>query len=324
MLSAIRKIVRLPHVVTHSPTHTTEPYRVTCLCGHPVSGFRKTSYQVVDCPECGQDVFVLGFGTYQSTDQVPEKPSVRVWPRWWYYSVGIAVGMLVGLFAASLFLLPQSKVTPISDHTENSETNTISPEELSKKVRTELANGNFSLARHLIETNKKHLPTNLTKKQRRDWNQLHKETALYSDLLDVSTEELVRSAANCAEEEWKLRFSQRYRGKAVLFRTTLRRTAKNDRRIDYLMFHRGKPVQIAVSQLSLFDDLDLDMPQEVIFGARIQSVTNTRQGWTVLFQSDSGVFLTEPEPLAFVSPFADEETVHSILARQKSHFSLAK
>src|SRR5437660_3973205 len=88
-------------------------YLVTCSCGQVLSGRRQTSYQVVRCPRCGSDRFILPRSPFLQaagkslSAQPPSRtrPSFRLWLAPAVATIVTAAGFLLVYL---LFLKPET------------------------------------------------------------------------------------------------------------------------------------------------------------------------------------------------------------------------
>lgn len=65
--------------LVRSPSDAGEPFEVDCPCGTSLSGFRRRKYASLNCPHCGEEVYVLPLNPRR-----PPKPKLRqkdaTWP----------------------------------------------------------------------------------------------------------------------------------------------------------------------------------------------------------------------------------------------------
>jgi hypothetical protein len=166
--------------------------------------------------------------------------------------------------------------------------------------RTALAQGKFILAaRELDEAEelRTRQPDLLSPAERRELTQLHRQAALLAGLLSESLEEILQHAADLIlqdEQEWQRVFSQRYQGKAIVFDAEAQRDGAGRFQVSYAVFVRGRQARLDLTNLQLFKGLPLPQPQRLLFGVRLADIRLEAEGiWTIRFEPDSGVLLTD-------------------------------
>jgi hypothetical protein len=96
------------------------------------------------------------------------------------------------------------------------------------------------------------------------------------------------------EQEWRLQFARRYRGKALVFDDIVHRNAGR--------FYVQPPVEangrkglVELSGVTLLRDLPPKWPQRLLFGARLAGCAVEPPGtyWVFRFEPESGVLLTD-------------------------------
>jgi hypothetical protein len=175
-------------------------------------------------------------------------------------------------------------------------------------ARTALDQGNFRTALKDLasaEASQKSLPVPLA--ERRKLTQLRRQAALMADLIPVPLEELLQEANDLGPEEWRLVFTDRYRGKAVLFDAEVYRTAAGNYEVYYVLRAAGQPVRIAVGDLDMIKELGknmcLDQPTRLIMGGRLADIgPEPGDNWVIHFQPESGVLLTDRAILLVACP----------------------
>lgn len=154
-----------------------------------------------------------------------------------------------------------------------------------------------------------------------EYNRLAKEReeiAVFADLLSESLEELLDHAIGLPEPEWRANFESRYRGKAIIFDTTVRREEKDRIVADYVLRVQGEDVRLDLNDVELFQRLTLEKPQRFLFGLRLQRIERISPGkWSVKFEPDSGVLLTNADAVAIVCPPLATPEVKAILDQQR-------
>jgi DNA-directed RNA polymerase subunit RPC12/RpoP len=293
-------------------------YEVVCICGQTIRGERQARHQVINCPGCGEKVFVLP----RSPFTVP--PDARLAAsttrrRWWLAPLLAGVVCLAALliaFAAAWHLL-------IRPHEPAAEAG--SEEGLAKQVeagRSALGQGKFHLARRLLGEavdRRDEQPGILPPAASRQLNQLHRQADLLSRLLPVSLEEIVRQGRLVRDRtEWALQMDD-YRGRSVVFDDVVRRDQRGVPILaTYVVEVDDEIVRLALEDLTLLRDLPLDDEPRLIFGARLHSCEREEGGeWVIRFVPDSGVLLTDPDAVAACLPGSPDRTLEQTLARQR-------
>jgi hypothetical protein len=294
-----------------------------------VTGDRKITFQVVPCPGCKTDLFILPLSPLPSPGslaglkpareaQAPSVPARRV-RRWLMLaavsSVGVfTIAVLAGLAAAFLGNRATEENGSVPDATR-------APEELrvhEKKAREFIASGNFRLALvQLDAVSKAQQRLGIIGRRQAQVMALRREIGLYADLLEEPLEEILEHAIRLPEAEWRLEFDRRYRGKALILDTELRPT-DNELLPGYLFQVQGETVRLNLRELPVLQQLALEQPQRVLFGARLADIRRAGPGaWAVHFASDSAVLLTDPAAAAISCPPLDQARVRELLQKQK-------
>ncbi len=308
------------HSAPGAAPSTLTPFQVDCACGRRLTGQRRPQAQIVKCPACGAARFVFpasplppiaGQGLANLSG-----PGLT-WQHW------LVVGLSTVATLALLVVLYQWFFATSGGPHQVIPSSSESLAEQTRKARKHLEAGHFRLAADILiqvhrERNKE--VDLLPPLERRQWRQLFAETAVLADRLAESLEDLVRLAAGADEEDWQADFRQRYLGKAVLFEQVLQ--SKDGQLIwtNPLGLEGGRKIRLALNDLTLLRQLNLEQESRVLFGARLASVRREPPGtfWVIHFQKDSGVLLTEATAAKRVCPTPwAEEAVQKILATQK-------
>lgn len=233
--------------------------------------------------------------------------------RIWLLPAGAAVA--TGLLLLALFtqFLPL-RIKP--------ETNGGPPQSLQERlvrVRSLLRLGRFRLAVQEIDAvdARKGLVEAAAPEQRKQWQQLEREAAIYANLCAEPLEDLLEHAADAAEDEWLAAFAVRYHGKAFIFDATVYREPAGYRLAYDIPTPKGK-AQLVIDNLDLVKQIDPNRRQRVIFGVRLASIQLEAPGprWVVRFLPASDVLLTDGSAAALCCPpLADEQS--QMLLRQQ-------
>jgi hypothetical protein len=290
-------------------------YQVTCSCGQVLSGSRQDRFQVVRCPTCNSDRFILPRSPFLDAvgKSAPvQEPSsrVRLSLKVWLVPVLATVFTAGGLLLVYLIFFRSNN--PSHNGSEKKEPK--SAQERLVQAEKYLGEGSFRLAANELEA----APAEaLTASQSKRWRQLHTEAALLADVSDVSLEKILSHAAGLSQREWQAEFPVRYKNKAFLFDDHFQRLASGRVQAIYT-FPKGDPVRLEWRELDLLRDMDLDQPRRVILGVRLAAVTLEPPGptWVVHFQPKSGVLLTDPTAAALCCPPLGEADAPAILKKQ--------
>lgn len=294
------------------------PFQLTCPCGQMLTGHRHARHQVIRCPGCGQDRFVLPASPWLAPLQKTRESNGLKLHHWLWPLAGAAVtaGALLALFL--VFLAPRPLVPP-KDETKNP----ASPDPGLQKSRLAAARklmgeGSFRLAAQELATNP--VIQGLSDEEQRTWKQLEREAALLADLVAEPLEEIVRHAPRVGEQEWQADFPHRYQGKSLILDLEARRLPRGRVIHNFPLRVGNEEARLDLDDLQLLKPLALEMPQRLVFGARLGSVRLELPGptWVVRFLPDSGVWLTDPAAAERSCPPLGEEEGRKVLARQAS------
>lgn len=291
------------------------PYELTCLCGRALRGQRQQLHQVIACPSCGRQRFILPSSPWLA-------PGVREQPRPLNLRGFLLVVVLGGAVAMGLCLLllrpylrrnvPSAAVLPSAGDARTQ----------LEAGQQQLRNGNVFLA--LDELNAalaqaaQH-PDALDGPEHAYLQQLHRQTDLLARLLDQPLEEIVLQAMrHRSDDEWNAKLSH-YRGRTVIFDDILRRDAQGRPVLGvYAVRVAGVEARIALEDLTLLRQLPLDPPSRCLFGARLASCRREEGGvWVFRFDPDSAVLLTEESAASACCPLPLDKDIRGVLERQK-------
>jgi hypothetical protein len=273
-----------------------------------LTGHRQVSFQVISCPACGAERFILPRSPFADIAEAPASGLARKSRAALWLLPVIAMLLTAAVLAAvwQLFLLPQR---PRDSSAREKKT---AVERLEQAGRY-LGSGLFRLAADELKGE----PDDLAASKKRRWRQVRREAALFADLSTEPLEEILQHAAGVPEREWQADFPHRYGGKAIIFDTVVQRTANGKLQALYV-FPRADKVHLEIGDLALFRDLPLDKPRRVLFGARLALIGLEAPGpaWVIRFQPESGVFLTDAQAAGLCCPGLNEPDALRVLEEQ--------
>jgi hypothetical protein len=292
------------------------PFAVKCSAGHLVSGLRRQQHQVIRCPECGVDVFVLPQSPFASIEHSSKlDPSLTRRSLWRGPALaGVATAVVVIAAVAVMLVVLHQKKEPLSDI----QSYRLAAEEAIRAGRLRRAAEELAKALALAERQ----PGVLHPAELRSLTQLYRETSLLADLLSESLDEILERAARLPEDEWKAQFEKRYLGSgmanAVVFDAEVRQVGAGRYRLDWELTAGDEPARLEIDNLQLLSDLPLHEPRRLLFGARLGSVQREQNGiWVVRFDPSSGVLLTDPSVVSARYPDPIDGELTHVLDRQR-------
>lgn len=211
---------------------------------------------------------------------------------WLLAAAAIAVALGGVALVYFLFLAP--------DVTKGNRPSTATRAELlerQSKAQKLLAEGSFRLAAEALRPSSEDVDLNpLSPTEQRTWKQVERQAALLADLLTEPLEDIVNHAAAVRNpDEWSADFAKRYRGKALLFDTEVRRQPGGAWEMLYPLARGREKAHIHVDDLKLLQKVPQPGPERVLLGVRLAGLRLEAPGpvWVVRFEPDSGVFLTD-------------------------------
>ncbi len=305
-------------------------YEVPCGCGRVLRGVRQQRRQILRCPGCGRNVFVLAKSPIPprvaNAAANPAPPARRpkglgAWRGPLIAGVVTLTVLIVIFIAAAPFLgrpaPPDAAGEPYPD--------------LAGRMaagRRAMAQGDFHLAARELQTaldQGQRRPEALSPADRRELLQLERQSDLLSRLSSRSLQEIVNEADPVLDdEEWQARFTRDYQGQSVLFDDAVRfddAAPEGGRRrpvlVNYRVVVNGKPVRLALEDLDVLQGLPLERPRRLLFGGRLAKVEREEGGrWVVGFAPDSGVLLTDRGAAEAVCPVPLDPELLDVLKRQ--------
>jgi hypothetical protein len=301
-------------------------FQVECRCGEQVRGARLATPQTVSCPRCGEPRFIFPLSPLPKTI-VGSNVAPRTW-RWRLW----AFPALAVLTTALILLLTYWWLFPRQDNSPGD--NSPSVREQLEAAKREFADGKSRVAAEtfarIYSTRASELEK-LSAAERRQWQQLAREVSLHADLLAEDLTEIVQQAvdisARASEDEWLAVFRQRYQGKSILFDITFQRSGDGMLEIpdSVTALRVGKVLaRLDLRELKLLQDLNLNQQSRVLFGARLASCQRKENHWSIEFDLESGVLLTQARAaINQCRAWTDEES-RQILRAQEKGFEVAR
>jgi hypothetical protein len=209
----------------------------------------------------------------------------------------------VAVLALALALV--SLVASISYWRQISSAETKSAEDYLREIQTHisqgealLTEGNFQLAAEEFTAARAmdaEKPNLLNAAEAKNLTNLLRQAALLADLSSESLEELGRQMAGLGDKEAQILFARRFRGRAVVFYSEVRRDATGQCHIDYRIGNPKHESNLNIGGLTLLQRLPLTDPRLLLFGARLAEMRRKPDGsWVIGFEPDSGVLITHP------------------------------
>jgi hypothetical protein len=277
------------------------PFEVSCVCGQSIKGIRQEAHQVMACPGCGRQVFILPRSPLPAPGPVEDGGS-RVEDR---YGDGrlIRYPWLAGAGAFAIAIVTLAIVFQLS-RTNNSNSGSdlgTAAQHFTDGTKL-LSQGRFHEAiRELDEAlaRREKQADVLSAGDRKSLTQAHREAHLYADLLNESLEDILfQAAAEPDDREWQAVFADRYKRKSMIFLAGTRRDASDRWVLDYDLFVRDKPARIDWENLQLLRDLHLGQPQRLLLGVRLANIEPEAGGtWVVRLEPESGVLITNADAI---------------------------
>lgn len=306
---------RARKVFGHGPRELppAEPFEISCACGLQLSGIRQDQRQFVQCPRCGQTLFVLPLSPYPAPrliEAVPRQPRAaptkprrrkrplgvrlrirsrrakrrvvrglwRMVPPARWFSRGRMVSyaivvLIVGTAALTFYLNKKNRL----------------PGEIAAALKAgtaALKEDRLHEAREVLDGIKKQLLFyGSGDEQQREIVQLAAEVAVLDDLL---------RGFEGPPQQWDSSSHPSLVLDVVVSPAAAEDGVASGCRIDSRLLLGVEPARLDISNLKLFRPGRPAEPQRVIFGARIASVelAPDNREWVIRFVPDSGVWLT--------------------------------
>jgi hypothetical protein len=295
------------------------PFEVACVCGQSIKGIRQEAHQVMACPGCGRQIFILPRSPLPAPRAVEDRgPSVEDQGR---EARSIRYAWLAGAGAFAIAIVTLAIVFQLS-RTNNSNSGHdpgTAAQHFTDGAKL-LSQGRFHEAITELDEAlalREKQPDALSAADRKSLTQAYREAHLYADLLNESLDDILfQAAAEPDDQEWQAAFADRYKGKGVIFFAGIRRDASDRWVLDYDVFVRDKGARIDWKNLQLLRDLHLNQPQRLLLGVRLANVEPEPGGtWVVRLEPGSGVLITNADAIARVLS-RPPEGLEEVLKRQ--------
>jgi hypothetical protein len=297
----------------------TAPYSVECACGATVSGTRKSTAQVRICPVCKQKVFVLGRSPLAPPDdhrsQLTGNLVFDARFRWPLVILGTFLIVVITACTIVWFASRQPQTNRLAR--ESVMKHRQAAEEAWKLADYPAAAREYERAIRICHDEGSDDATEI-----RELTQNFKQANLAAHRLPERLDELLSVKwKNIDDADLQTLFAQRGRGMAVAFDIFVSR-----RRAGQFLYERHLGLELPRMDLGSLSDLDtlpLRQKQRVIFGARLASLDRDRacpiddsKRWSLSFEPDSFVLLTDPAIVKVMGLAIDDET-QAVLERQR-------
>lgn len=296
-------------------------FQLTCACGATLTGKRQPRYQVVRCPDCAAERFVLPLSPFAdfAVDEVePASERASVWS--WLSTVIAAFVLVAALAQVVLMVLPDS--TSSSTAPNDAPTEQQLNQHLTN-AQAALAEGAYGRAANQFQVAsdmQAALPNSSTSDRRRI-EQWQRQSALLADLCAESLSEILRHSIGMPEDEWVEVVRKRYRGQSIVLDDIIAREATGRYRHGFAIKVLGTGGRIELGRLRVLADLPLVQPQRMLLGWRIEEIRRGADGFTIMPDPDSGVLVSDPEVFVGLSLPLDAE-LREVLKRQRGWLEL--
>ena len=236
------------------------PFELACACGTVLRGQRQALHQVIRCPTCAANRFVL------PRSPLPEilvkakdapKPGRRS-PLIWMAVSGAVVAAVLGMvaFVGVVVFLSTPKAKSLSDEEHYQDYLNAGRSALTegapRKAGRELAEALRLADRGAVKPPAVEL---------RRLRQEQRQATLVGDLLSESLTEIVRQSVGLNEGEWNDIFQQRYASRSVILDDVLHRDAQGRYHHQLAMQVVNTAVKVDLGRLKILRDLPLHQPQ---------------------------------------------------------------
>jgi hypothetical protein len=299
------------------------PFTVECRCGAPLVGRRNATFQVRICAICRAEVFILGRSPLplipepagaleKGTSTVPTRPTRSRRP--WLLPV-VAALVTLALAGGGLFLL-LNVLNQVPGQTMREEFQTH--QEAGAKAWQE---ENYALAAYELKEAQKlreQLGDPTASDAARRLDQMQLEADLVASTLGQPLMDKLDEWQGISDEDLHKLFAEK-QGRAVVFDVDISRDSSG-------LYHQhalGRELpRMDLRNLPFLRKLPLHEEQRLIFGVKLDSVkrdstvrADHSQRWTVSFQSDSLVLITDAKIARALGLKVDDQTAR-VLERQ--------
>lgn len=292
------------------PTESLVPYELSCVCGRPLRGQRRSSRQTVSCPSCGRKRLIFPSSPWQTPVQ-SERAGQAARFNLKRLLLIIVIGGAVGM--TSIFWL----IRPYLRRSGSVGDSRV----LLAEGERQLHEGNIFLALKVLNAAREQTSrqaNTLSREEHHRLEQLYRQTDLLTRLLDQPLEEIVRQARqHRSDEEWRAKF-EHYRGRTVVFDDILRRDPQGRPLLgSYVVRVGDSDARVALEDLTLLRSLPLDPPRRWLFGARLADCRREAGGrWVFRFEPDSAVLFSDEIAAALCCPVPLDAELLAVLKRQ--------
>jgi len=304
-------------------------YRVRCLCGETVEGYRQTDYQTLTCPSCQGTILVLGESPLLSPDppqaavtkassgsssarRFVRRRSLR--GRMRLVRAGMSrfrhrtVARLKQIFAVrNLIIVAVILLVSFTAYRQlkiRSELLTRSEvERLSNAGTAALEAGDIPEADKMLSQAVAWMSR--TNQPDPDWEVIRhtaEETKSASRMLLEPLDTTLSFVASDPSGR------QKFIGdKGIVLDLVVTPTEEGGWGSDFVAFAKNEPVAVAFPRESLYREISFSAPTRVLVLARLDSLSRNEQGWQLSFVPHSVVMMTQPSLLSSLK-ISDRET----------------
>jgi len=293
------------------------PFTLTCTCGQSLAGFRSQVFQTIPCPRCAMPLIVFPASQLAALLIHPAPPpratvaktvsneSRR--PRWQVIAAGLLLGASFALLGVALFWpsdprSPQNSSVPAKSTTVQAFWDDA--EQALKEGDLDLAADHLSEAQRLLTLD----ANSLDAAGRKAFLNRSRQVLILADLTTESLPELLHPLPDTSDRVWDRQFTRHYGGRSILIDGTIRRDGAGSYHMDLEFETTMGPIRLMWESVRLLNELPLETPTRLLIGVRMsRAKCNANRRWTIEFQPESGVLVTDADLLRFTSLPPDEE-----------------
>ncbi|HEV3143601.1 MAG TPA: hypothetical protein VGZ47_06905 [Gemmataceae bacterium] len=300
----------------HSP-----PFALPCQCGAMLHGERTASHQVLRCPHCRAERFILPRSPLpnvkaHTADSSSSILRVGPWRVWRWPLLGATLALIVGVAGVLLLLNilgPETKTEPGISIEQQAERHFQAGQSAINTGSFHQANRELAAALELAPR----VPERWPASRRQEVVQLQRQAGIVADLLTEAPTEIIRNSLGMPEAEWQAIFARNYAHRSIILDDTIHKDASG--------FHLGFRMRVAgsaahwdLNQLAVLKAVDLFQPRHIILGLRLAEIRREAKGsWLVIPEPDSGVLFTDPRFFVGLSVAVDGEIEQVLKAQQE-------